>query len=151
MTLKETKADQNFNKFVEFHRANPRIWELFKKYTFEILDAGHTQYSSRAVVDRIRWHINIETTEDQFKISNSHSVYYSRLFHIQFPEHDGFFNTRELTTKYQEASDSDGYIPIRPAGDETDLNLKLKGLVHQPEDLFGDSVKKSRVDTYGGL
>jgi len=23
--------------------------------------------------------------------------------------------------------------------------------LYQPEDLFGDSVKKSRVDTYGGL
>ena len=81
--------------FREFHQANPTIWELFQRYTFEVIRAGHRHYSSRTVLHRIRWHTNVETRSDEnFKINNNHSPYYGRLFMETHPEHDGFFHTR---------------------------------------------------------
>lgn len=125
-----SRADQMFDKFVDFHKSNPKVWELFKKYTWELIDAGHKQYSSRTVIDRIRWHIHVETTGGQFKISNSHSVYYSRLFHVSFPEHRGFFQTRKLITQDREEKPGGDSFNIRPAGDEDELNAKLHQLVY---------------------
>jgi len=84
------------NKFKEFDDANPQIWELFVKYTQEVISAGKKRYSSKAVFERIRWHTDIETTSKPFKLSNNHRAYYARYFHEKYPEYDGFFRTKQL-------------------------------------------------------
>ncbi len=79
----------------EFHRANPHVYAMFKRFTFEVL-RRHTHYSARAVVHRMRWHTSIEVVnDDEFKINNNHTPYYARLFMKDFPLHEGFFRTRE--------------------------------------------------------
>lgn len=83
--------------FVDFHQANLGVWSLFRQYTFELIRAGRRHYSARAVLHRIRWHADIETTTgDGFKINNNHSAYYARMFMEFYPEHDGFFHVREV-------------------------------------------------------
>jgi hypothetical protein len=85
------------NKFKEFDDANPQIWELFVKYTQEVISAGKKRYSSKAVFERIRWHTNIETQSDvEFKLSNNHTAYYARKYMEVFPEMEGFFKIKEL-------------------------------------------------------
>lgn len=83
-------------KWWEWHLKNPHVWELFVKYTFEMINAGHKHYSSMGIIERIRWHTHVETQGDQFKISNNHKTYYSRYFHEMYPEHDGFFRLRDI-------------------------------------------------------
>ena len=91
LTLFTTKLERAFN---EFDAENPGVYELFKRFTFQIINAGHKHYSSDAVLHRIRWHTSIETRRDEFKINNNFSAYYARKFHNDFPEYDGFFRTR---------------------------------------------------------
>jgi hypothetical protein len=83
-------------RFDRFDAANPQVWEAFQRYTFELLRAGRTAYSSDAILHRIRWDSAIQTSGTPFKISNNHSAYYARKFHAAFPQHDGFFRTNEL-------------------------------------------------------
>lgn len=49
-------------EFWAWHRKNPHVYELFKKFTFQVMEAGHGHYSARAIVHRIRWHTDIETS-----------------------------------------------------------------------------------------
>jgi len=83
-------------EFREFHNKNPRVWELLQKFTFQIIDRGFKNYSVNAVFERIRWHADVETSDPEFKLSNNHRAYYSRMFMDKYPEYEGFFRTKEL-------------------------------------------------------
>lgn len=86
-------------KFVKFHEDNPKVWELFTKFTFDVIGTGRKHYSVNAIFERIRWHTDIETEGDSFKLSNNHRAYYARHFHEKYPEYDGFFKTKELRSE----------------------------------------------------
>lgn len=81
--------------FETFHAANPQVYELFKRFTFQVIERGFSRYSSDAVCHRIRWHVNIETrSDDGLKINDHVTAFYARLFMDDHPEHAGFFETR---------------------------------------------------------
>jgi hypothetical protein len=84
-------------KFREFHDNNPRVWELLQRFTFEVINNGFKNYSVKAVFERIRWHTDVETSDPEFKLSNNHTAYYSRMFMDKYPEHEGFFRTHTLS------------------------------------------------------
>ena len=86
--------------FEIFHSENPRIYDLFKKYCAEVHKAGLTRYSSKAIFERIRWHIYITTKSgDEFKLNNNYTAYYARLWLKDFPQHAGFLETRRAGGK----------------------------------------------------
>ena len=51
--------------------------------------------SADALLHRIRWEVAVNTTGDDFKINNDFAALYARKFREQYPEHAGFFETRE--------------------------------------------------------
>ncbi len=77
-----------------FHAENPQVYELFKRFTFQVISAGRDRYSSDAICHRIRWHTTIEARGDTFKINDHHTAFYARLFMDDHPQHRGFFETR---------------------------------------------------------
>ena len=83
-------------KFNKFHAANPHIYEMLKRFTFEVIATGRKQYGMTSIFNRIRWYTTVETTGDPFKINNNYYPYYARLFMRDHPEHDGFFRIRAL-------------------------------------------------------
>jgi len=86
-----TRADQIYRRWIEFHRERPEVYELFKRYTFQVIQAGYVHYSADAVIHRIRWHVHIEKrAKDEFKLNNHYVSYYARLFMREFPEHQIF-------------------------------------------------------------
>ena len=80
----------------EWHKKNPKVFELFCTYTYELINAGHTHYSAKGIWERIRWHTHGDTKGDDFKLQNNHTAYYARYFMHLYPEHKGFFRTREV-------------------------------------------------------
>jgi hypothetical protein len=86
-------------KFQQFHADNPHIYELVKKYTFEVIATGRQRFSMLSIFERIRWHTNVETTGFSVKLPQNTLPYYSRMFMRDFPEHDGFFRTNALGKK----------------------------------------------------
>ena len=79
----------------EYHKENPKVYELVEQYTFQVIGRGYSNYSINSIFERIRWHTDIETTGESFKLSNNHRAYYARYFHHLHPEHDGFFRTKQ--------------------------------------------------------
>jgi len=79
-----------------FHEKNPHVYELIKKFTYEVIKAGRKSYSINAIFERVRWHTDIETSGGEFKISNNHRAYYARLFLKEHSEYPNFFKTKEL-------------------------------------------------------
>lgn len=125
---KQTRADQIFEKFAEFHRANPRVWELFKAYTFDAVITGREHYSAKAIFERIRWHVDIELESGDLKLNNNFTAYYARMFHVEYPGHDGFFRNRFRTS--EEKPINKGTINVSPPADEEDdLDDKINKLL----------------------
>ena len=91
-----TRADQIHKDFEIFHLQNPMVWELFKKYVLIIIKRDFKHYGASAVFERIRWHVQIETTGQEFKLNNNFCAYYARMFEEEYPGHGGFFRSREL-------------------------------------------------------
>jgi hypothetical protein len=90
-------SDALKQRWWEYHRENPKVYELFEKFTLDVIGRGHKNYSANAVFERIRWHTDVEVEEEgEFKLSNNHRAYYARYFHWKHPEFDGFFRTKKV-------------------------------------------------------
>tara|TARA_B100001057_G_scaffold35947_1_gene32528 strand:+ start:9848 stop:10180 length:333 start_codon:yes stop_codon:yes gene_type:complete len=87
-------------KFEQFHADNPEIYDLVKKYTFDVIRSGKKHIGINSIFERIRWYTDVETRSDcDFKINQNFTPYYARLFMSDHPQHDGFFSTRRLRSK----------------------------------------------------
>lgn len=85
-------------RFINYHKQNPQVWELFQKFAFQAINAGRKKMGAALIFERIRWHLSIETIGDDFKMNNNYRADYARMFNEKFPEHHDFFETRERKT-----------------------------------------------------
>jgi hypothetical protein len=89
-------SDKIKHEWYRYHKTNPEVWNLFQEYTLQVIARGYQHYSSKTIIERIRWHHEVETKGEIFKINNNYTAYYARLFMANHPEHEGFFRTRQL-------------------------------------------------------
>jgi len=87
------------DKFNKYHAANPDVFRLFLHYAFEAKNAGFTQYSAWAIMNRIRWHHDVNTPQKgEFKISNDYIAWYARKAMAENPlSFKGFFKIKRLS------------------------------------------------------
>ena len=83
-------------RFAKFHKDNPHIYALLVRFSLMAKNSGFHNYGMKAIFERVRWHINVETkSRDGFKLSNDYTSRYARLLD-QHPNLKGFFNMRSL-------------------------------------------------------
>jgi len=123
----KSRADEIKEAFIRYHKANPNVWTLFKKFTFEMIIAGKIGYSSSAVIERIRWHVSLEISgDDEFKICNDYRAYYSRMFMVVYPEYDGFFKLRRRRSVDDPAcGEGESQMNLFSEDDEENLKREL--------------------------
>lgn len=81
--------------FWQYHQNNPHVFELFLKYARQLKVAGREHYGTKAIIERVRWHLTVETVGDDFKLNNNYTSCYARLLTINYPgEFDHFFQFR---------------------------------------------------------
>ncbi len=120
----ESRGDQIYKRFKIFHIENPIVWELFKRFTFEIINAGYERYSVDAVFQRIRWHIDIETkSSDGLKLNDHYRAYYARMFHAKFDI--PIFEVRRLRSNDGEAYWEDISV-FKDGSPDPDKELQLR-------------------------
>tara|TARA_Y100000385_G_C12721198_1_gene478728 strand:- start:8 stop:325 length:318 start_codon:yes stop_codon:yes gene_type:complete len=77
-------------RFREYHKENPWVYHLIKKYVKDAIDNGFSNYSIKLIFNHIRWHHNFAGMQDAYH------AYYARLFMKEHPQHEGFFRTSTL-------------------------------------------------------
>jgi hypothetical protein len=91
-----------------YHKQHPEVFQMFEEFTFQMINRGFKNYSSKAIFERIRWEKDAGGNgESQFKIGNNYAAFYGRRFMRKHPQHDGFFRTRKQTSETREAT----YMP----------------------------------------
>jgi len=86
-------------RFEQFHQNNPRVYSLIMKFVYEARKRGFNHYTINGIFERVRWHMNIETKDTEFKLNNNYRSRYVRLIEREHPELAGFFRTRELISE----------------------------------------------------
>jgi len=86
------------DSFWDFHRSNPHIYHLFAKYAlYMIRSKGMKKISSKLIINRIRWEVYVETdTDDDYRINDAFTPWFSRLFIKDFPEYKNIFEFRRI-------------------------------------------------------
>ena len=121
-----TRQQQIYRSFKRFHESNPHVFELFSRFTLQVIAAGRESYSAYAIFNRLRWHAAVGTDLPDLKLSNNHQPYYARLFHVAYPQHDGFFRCRKLfSAERPEAGDPDKF-PVSEPENEAELLEDLR-------------------------
>jgi len=89
-----------------FHRQHPEVWDMFVQFTFQMIDRGYKNYSVNAIFERIRWEKDSVGGDGltSFKLNNNYRAFYSRRFMKMYPDHAGFFRTRQQTSEEQSAT-----------------------------------------------
>ena len=98
-----TKAEQHKKEqqFKVFHEANPEVYQMFERFTFDAIYRGHERLSAEMIINRIRWETKVITTDNDYKINNNYKPFYSRLFLEQHPQHKDFFQLRHSAADNQ--------------------------------------------------
>lgn len=91
--------DRIEKQFQKFHKDNPHILKLILKFIRKVRRTGRETYSINAIFERIRWHVEIETNGDDFKMNNNYRSRYVRLIERKYPRYRGFFKTRKLSSE----------------------------------------------------
>ena len=100
MDFKTATGKSIEESFDQFHKDNPDIYTYFVQYALEWIQSRKPRkISSKQIIGRIRWFLDVETEGEEakdFKCNDAYSAYYSRKFCEQFPDHKQLFNFRNL-------------------------------------------------------
>lgn len=134
-----SRATDFAERFELFDAQYPQVWEMFLRFTFQVIHVGYQHHSADAVLHRVRWETGLEVgPEHEYKINNNFSAFYARKFHRAYPEHAGFFRTRismaDQTREHEDPSrrNPEDIEDIEVALDELDpwLVLRLEERAH---------------------
>lgn len=83
-------------RFERFHRLNPWVYTQLEAMTAEYVSAGRRRIGLKMLVEVLRWHYDLSTSGDAFKISNNYTSRYARELLSAHPEWRGMFVLKPL-------------------------------------------------------
>ena len=106
MDLTKSRHEEMTEQVRVYHKENPGVWKLFCLFTQQLIDRGFVNYSANAVFERIRWQSDVASSNggSTFRINNNYRAFYARAWMKLNPDYDGFFRTREQTSKQESAT-----------------------------------------------
>jgi len=91
-----TPRNDNEAKWAVFHNDNPQVAHLLTHFAKQVAKRGFKKYSMYSLFNRVRWHVEVETNGDKFKLNNNFAPYYARHLMATEPSLKGFFHTRTV-------------------------------------------------------
>lgn len=88
--------DQAFEEYIS---DNPKIYSYFVSFAIAWLKTGAKKISSKQIVGRIRWEVEVETKGEQardFKINDAWTSRLARRFAVDYPEYSERLEFRHL-------------------------------------------------------
>lgn len=81
-------------RFLEFHRANPRVYQMLVSYTRQAKERGRKRVGMKALFERLRWDVRMRTDGEPFQLNNSFTAHYARLIAEREPDLADMFEFR---------------------------------------------------------
>jgi len=61
------------DEFFKYHRENPKVYQLFREYASRLRSQGIFHYGAKAIMERIRWHFEVDQRSADFKVNNNYA------------------------------------------------------------------------------
>lgn len=84
------------DKFMEFHKKNPQVYQELVKLTEQAIQNGRNKIGIKMLVEVVRWNRFLQTTDADYKINNNYTSRYARLIIENRPEFGDIFSLRTL-------------------------------------------------------
>lgn len=88
--------NKNEKAWAKYHNKYPGAYELFDKYSRELLAKGIKQIGPHTIEERIRWFSLVEATSTSFRFTANFTAYYTRLWLERNTRHPTFFATKPV-------------------------------------------------------
>ena len=79
--------------FKKYHEENPQIYTEFKRLAYQLINRGYKHIGSKQIFEVIRWN-SMVSGNDGFKVNNTYTSDYARLFEKDHPLYAGIFRKR---------------------------------------------------------
>ena len=77
---------------------NPHVYELFMRFSRELLAAGLKRFGISLITERVRWEVAISTrSDDGYRINNNHRPYIARKLIEDYPTLGGVLQLRQTS------------------------------------------------------
>lgn len=87
-------------KFDEFHRNNPHVYDALVRLARQAQRRGHSKIGIELLFAIVRWeHMMTTTDQSGFKLNDHYTSRYARLIMEREPDLRGIFRTRKLTSR----------------------------------------------------
>jgi hypothetical protein len=98
---------------------NKHIYDGFEARAMEMIAAGRTHYSARAIVESLVHHSRLQANNDPYKTGNHYAPDLARVFAIRHPEHAMLWEYRKGSRRgsWQEFLQALGCVPPSPQAD----------------------------------
>lgn len=80
--------------FADWLKDNWEIYMGFERIAFRSMRKGFRHYSSKTIVELLRWSSDMSEKNSEFKINNNRTPDLARLFEDMNKRHVGFFRSR---------------------------------------------------------
>ena len=96
MNYKELNGHSIRDGFNRFNQDNPHIFVAFEQQALQAIAKGREKISAKLIINWIRWHEFLESSDKNFKINDAYQSYYAREFVKKHPQHKDVFEFRKL-------------------------------------------------------
>jgi len=79
--------------FKNYHASNPNIYREFKRLAYQLINRGYKHIGAKQIFEVIRWN-SMVSGDDGFKVHNTYTSDYARLFEKDHPLYVGIFRKR---------------------------------------------------------
>jgi hypothetical protein len=83
-------------RFAAFHTENPHVLALLVRLAREAKARGMERIGAKALIERARWEISLQTRGDEYRLNNSFASRYARLIADTCPDLATMFQFRRL-------------------------------------------------------
>jgi hypothetical protein len=81
-------------EWLNFHRRNLDLWQLYEKFCLTEIQGGRPLFGTRAIGENMRWRLAMRKSGRGFDVNNSYLAFYARLFVTAYPNRREFFEFR---------------------------------------------------------
>jgi hypothetical protein len=96
MNYKELNGYSIRDGFNKFNEENPHIFIAFEEQALRAINKGRNKISSKLIINWIRWHEFLQSSDQNFKINDAYQSYYARFFIEKYPQYNKVFELRKL-------------------------------------------------------
>lgn len=97
LTFDFTKPITRAEKFLQFHEANPQVFQMLEMLAAKLVARGRKKIGIGLLTEVLRWEYYMVTDDpnSEWKLNNNLRAYYARLLVEKHPEWESVFELRQ--------------------------------------------------------